>query len=421
MNQLLMTLVHPFKIYQFYNEQSNIVYNINTMNTKWKNLSLQQRANTRLTSEYFISNNIINEENLITTTSDNFYTILTEKFKNNVNAIEWSYYENKTHFFNTFFNKQEQISLFPIYTFLKYGLALYNNCIPVSKIHDLKDIYNVAMKILNRNANSRALLQSTVSAKTIRNYTDEHKNYSEFIYRTNTNNTFDSCTLDISLKSESLLNEDIRDIFEESKCVQDLKLFYKKLDLELNIKNWGFFGSPKGNPGQELHCDDEYMSLTQKFTYVPSMVTVLIAVTQQKAKKIDTKTSRTTGCTKFILKSMHPIAHLFKDLYLWKINNITNPFKYLQLILNTGDVIAFGGNILHAGGKFDYEESSTERILAYGVYQIEGKYKENHPNQCTCWKCRESYVNFLNRDHLITKDSNEIYVCLNKKGEEISH
>ena len=278
----------------------------------------------------------------------------------------------------------------------------------------MKSIYKVAMNILNKNANSRCALQSTIETKTIRNFNREATSHAEFIYRSNGASSIAYCTLDISLKSSALKCDYFKSIFESLKEVKLLKHFYETINPNnpLSIVNWGVFSSPFGNNGQELHVDDEYLSITQTETKLPGMITVLISATKQAATSDDNGSIITTGSTRFALKSMHPLQ---------KMVMLKDPIKLVQIVLDKGDVIAFGGNLLHAGGKFDFP-SKKERILAYAVYVTE-EHKKNskgHTLQCTCWKCREDYQPFLGKSHNIVFNNGK-WICVRKNGRRTAH
>ena len=344
-------------------------------------------------------------EKLIVTTKTNIEKILCEKQQHDIPPTELTFYgrsiaENK-HLLQII-NNQKYLA---IYSFLKYGIAVNKNVLSAATVKDLISIYKLTKYILNKQANSKSTIKSLSNSKTIRNYQNVLTHHQEFIYRSNENNSFETCTIDVSLNTKYLKCDEIKYIFENLLFIQQLKKMYQVINNQhLDIVNWGFFESPSQNTGQNLHCDDDYIDAAKQETQLPTMVTAVICVTPQYASK-NKDTWTTSGSTKFVLKSMHSVPKLVK--LAEKTDN--EIYRYIQIILNPGETILFGGNLLHAGGSnnFPTTQPTGDRLLCYAVYSTIKDETPSHDEQCTCWKCREEYMPFLCRKYKFERSGNE--------------
>lgn len=85
----------------------------------------------------------------------------------------------------------------------------------------------------------------------------------------------------------------------------------------------------------------------------------------------------TTGTTVFAMGSHHAIKQTCE---LWRDKNMHthSPYRVVQPILNVGDMVCFGGSLLHFGAanNFIYDDNSLDnaqnetRILLYAVLHL---------------------------------------------------
>lgn len=368
--------------------------------------SIEFHDNHEMTKEVLESKQLLPQISN-TTSSDLLIDGFKKKYFQEVHPSELKFYKCPTIDWNLYLDGSKNLWL---YCFLKYGLIIYKSGLNCSQLKSVSKIYSIANDILNKQANHKSTTIS-VNPKTIRNYKSPLTQHTEVIYRTNKEGTELTCTLDISLKYKSLYCDYISKLFENLEIVNQLKEFYSTINdqNELHLCNWGFFVSPEGNIGQELHVDDFYLKNNANNTQLPEMITLLLTITKNAIFKSN-NIIKNNGSTNFILKSMHPLKCLQKLKH--KLHNV-------RIISNPADIIIFGGQLLHAGGPHNIV-GGGERIVGYAVYGTQNHIKKskNHDEFCTCWKCREDYTNFLIRHHSIVNKNGE-WVCNNRIGNTI--
>ena len=161
-----------------------------------------------------------------------------------------------------------------------------------------------------------------------------------------------SQTIDISLKLGALRCQTLENRITGLREFVALQRLYKHHfpSKELSLVNVGYFVSYPGNPGQNPHFDcktDDILS---------PVITMLISPEQQLQSN-----GLTNGSTVFYLGSQHPEKSKYK-MEPWF-------HKKIQPTLKPGEIVCFGGNILHFGGAFNIE-SNHERIVVYAVFHL---------------------------------------------------
>lgn len=247
-------------------------------------------------------------------------------------------------------------------TFLSTGICLCCDEVNNKQVSMLYNVYNVYYSHLNETMKRRRNgLPFTNIRKTNIN---EIEQYKEFVFRGNGNSL---STLDLSLKLGNIQCSKVLQLVNEMESVKLLKLFYNNVYQEKNktlqLVNAGYFQSPPNNPGQIWHRDCEEGNLiTDQHTKLPSIITMIVAITKQYSKN-----DKTTGSTVFNLGSHH--CNKSKQ----KLNHKTWINKIVQPILNKGDVVFFNGNVLHCGGANNFNKDN--RVVLYAVFHVLDKKK----------------------------------------------
>jgi len=133
----------------------------------------------------------------------------------------------------------------------------------------------------------------------------------------------------------------------DAKHVGGVQRVYEKVypTKTLTIVNHGIFSSPPGNPGQAWHTDCDVPSSLAAHIYLPDVVTVTMACSQQAAG---------SGATEFALYS-HRVAHKLLPPLTHTQPTPEHPdeipimFPVLQIQMAAGQFIAFRDDLSHRG------------------------------------------------------------------------
>ena len=184
--------------------------------------------------------------------------------------------------------------------------------------------------------------------------------YREFLYRNQ--------ILDISFKTGGLACTELDSMIDKLPIIEMFRHIYRKCaNKQLVISNYGLFVSFPKNLPQDMHRDASELTSHSLYTPLPSLITILIALTSQQC---DTTQKTTTGSTVFQLFSHIP-EHLLKT----KKTNAN-----VQIVMDKGDMIVFGGSLMHFGGAYNFK-AKDQRILGYIVLQVNGFKDKNMEKQ----------------------------------------
>lgn len=245
--------------------------------------------------------------------------------------------------------------------FFLQGLGYWENCMTTKECAQTLQIHDACYKQLNMFMNFLFTRESTIRDLVQENIKDNpNYHYKEFIFRGDIDKHTKTCEIlvDINLMFGCITCPDLLKYVSNLAIVIHLQKIYEYIfngQKELKIVSHGFFQSEYGNKQQDWHRDGT--DNVNKNTQIPQIVTMIIAVTQQECND-----DKTNGSTMFVLNSHHHPTNVdsFGDR------------KIIQPILNLGDAIIFGGQLLHCAGKHNLNNGNP-RILYYVVFHLMDK------------------------------------------------